>query len=305
MKEKLGSMLMPKTYFIVVFLCALLLAGSESVPVYAETSYAARKINMAGRQRMLTQRLAKAACYIASFSDVKRHSAMLTQARDLFAESHRVLRQGSMELGIQATTDPQVLDLLATQEKSWRLIDFGAHLLADLPHVPGLGVDLIARYNLNLLEQADRVVGLLEAHTGEASDTVGGRLVNIAGRQRMLTQKAAKEFCLIAYGIDPAKNRNHLRKSVETFDQALAILREGDPARGLDAVSDMDVGLQLNGIQGQWSRLSPILLKVAQGGQASSADFKLVGQLSEVLLQDSDDVVALLVDYFERTEQTN
>lgn len=305
MKEKSGSMSMPKKCFIAVCVCALLFTGGISVPADAETSYAARKINMAGRQRMLTQRLAKAACYIASFSDVERHSAMLEQARNLFAESHQVLRQGSMELGIQATTDPQLLDLLAAQETSWGLIDFGSHLLADLPNVPGLGVDLIARYNLKLLEQADRVVGLLEAHTGEASDTVGGRLVNIAGRQRMLTQKAAKEFCLIAYGIDPVENRNHLRQSVETFDQALAVLREGDPTRGLEVVSDMDVGLQLNGIQSQWSRLSPVLLKVAQGGQASSADFKLVGRLSEALLQDSDDVVALLVDYFERTEQTN
>jgi len=296
---------MPKKYLIAVFLCALLFTGSVSVPVAAETSYAARKINLAGRQRMLTQRLAKAACYIASFSDVDRHGVMLAQAIDLFAKSHRVLRQGSMELGVQATTNPQVLDLLSAQEKNWRLIDFGAHLLADLPHVPGLGVDLIARYNLELLEQADRVVGLLEAQTGEASDTVGGRLVNIAGRQRMLTQKAAKEFCLIAYGIDPVENRNRLRQSVETFDEALTVLREGDPERGLEAVSDMDVGLQLNGIQGQWSRLSPVLLNVAQGGQASSADFKLVGRLSEALLQDSDDVVALLVDYFERTERAN
>lgn len=279
------------------------MAGGSSFSVEAETTYAARKIDMAGRQRMLTQRIAKAACYIASFSDVKRHTAMLAQATDLFDKSHRTLRQGSMDLGIQATIDPQILDQLKAQDKNWRLINFGAHLLGDLPHVPGLGVDLIARYNMQVLQQADHVVGLLEVRNGEQTDTTDARLVNLAGRQRMLTQKAAKEFCLIAYGIQPAENRNHLRETVATFDQALDILRDGDPDSGLAAVPDMEVNLRLNGIQAEWARLRSVLLEVAHGGQASSADFKLVGSASETLLQDSNDVVTLLVEYFERTKE--
>ena len=58
--------------------------------------------------------------------------------------------------------------------------------------------------------------------TSAASDRANyNRAINLAGKQRMLTQKMSKEFLLIGLQIDQAKNLRRLRATRNLFDRTL------------------------------------------------------------------------------------
>ena len=61
--------------------------------------------------------------------------------------------------------------------------------------------------------------------------------INIAGRQRMLSQKMTKEIFI--YAKEPTeKNKEAFLKTAELFDKSLNALRYGDKRLGLDSLSD-------------------------------------------------------------------
>ncbi len=55
----------------------------------------------------------------------------------------------------------------------------------------------------------------------EVTKQLSGTVINLAGKQRMLTQKMSKEALFIAKGIDVEKNKESLKKTAELFDKTL------------------------------------------------------------------------------------
>ena len=53
-----------------------------------------------------------------------------------------------------------------------------------------------------------------------------GAAINVAGRQRMLTQKMAKEALMVHLKIDEAKNKENLNKTMGLFRDSLAHLQK-------------------------------------------------------------------------------
>ncbi|MCA1989908.1 MAG: methyl-accepting chemotaxis protein, partial [Desulfarculus sp.] len=78
-------------------------------------------------------------------------------------------------------------------------------------------------------------------------------LINLAGRQRMLSQKMAKEALQLSRGLGQAEPvRQQLRASAALFDQTLKVLRVGDPGQGLPAASDPVLVAQLAKVAKLW-----------------------------------------------------
>src|SRR5690242_16644953 len=60
-----------------------------------------------------------------------------------------------------------------------------------------------------------------------------GPILNYMGRERMLTQKMAKEIFLVAADIDAAANRKNVADSFALFKKSLSGLRNGDESMRL------------------------------------------------------------------------
>ena len=58
-------------------------------------------------------------------------------------------------------------------------------------------------------------------------------VINLSGRQRMLTQKMSKEMLLVASGVEAEKNRGALKKSAALFDTTLKGLIKGSKELGI------------------------------------------------------------------------
>ena len=87
-------------------------------------------------------------------------------------------------------------------------------------------------------------------------------IVNLSGKQRMLTQKISKEILLIAAsaeikGLNTADIYSELLESTELFEQTLNGLRDGNEELNLRAVKDDAIKTKINIAMDMWQQLKP------------------------------------------------
>ncbi len=105
-----------RRYITALSLIALLTIASQIVMQYliSDQAYDSRVVNIAGRQRMLSQKITKTACYLANArtpetatSDRRR----LEEALALWERSHHGLLRGDTELGLPGKNSEDVITL--------------------------------------------------------------------------------------------------------------------------------------------------------------------------------------------------
>ena len=86
----------------------------------------------------------------------------------------------------------------------------------------------------------------------QAEDFDYSQAINLAGKQRMLTQKMSKEFLMIAKDIDAEDNRKNLIETMETFDTTLSGLINGSDELGLSPAPTKEIKTQLEKVRSMW-----------------------------------------------------
>ncbi len=245
-------------------------------------------INLAGRQRMLTQKMSKEMLLIYHDIDVKKNRANLGRSALMFAKTLKGLMNGDESLGLVATTDKDILKQMDIVSNLW--LSFSKNVLAT---IKGAKVDLpfiekIARENLPLLREMNKAVNMYEKAGGSDLNDLAA-VVNLAGRQRMLTQKMAKEFLLIAAQVDEKDNKERLEKTIALFDRTLKGLRNGDPSQGLSKTTEPIVLEQLTVIDKLWHKYKLALISL----DISKEGIKKVAHLNMPLLKEMNAAVKM------------
>ena len=184
---------------------ALWLAGQAR----AEVRDLPDAINKAGRLRMLSQRCAKA--YMALGQRVRQD-----QAERVLSESMALFDRHLVELRADAHS-PSVNRVYEQMDGSWSA--YKLLLVGERPSQKGAEAVLAAA--AQVLAQAQQGTGLLEQASGKAV----GRLVSLAGRQRMLSQRMAATYLGAAWGVQSDSLSRQLGQAREEFSQAQASLK--------------------------------------------------------------------------------
>ena len=215
----------PLSWIIVIFSTLFLMT---------ELAYAAPitslddAINKAGRQRMLTQRITKS--YFLIGQDVAVDSALsqLDGAVALFEEQLLELEEFS--------PNGDIAQALATVRASWQTFR------TDALSTPEKDQALLFLSTANdLLARCEIVVGLLEAE----AKTQKGKIINISGRQRMLSQRIAMLYAAHAWGVGNDNTAAALQTAVAEFDTALAMLQGS-------GINTPDIQKALKKVNAQW-----------------------------------------------------
>jgi hypothetical protein len=233
-------------------------------------------INLAGKQRMLTQKMSKEALLIAKGIDAGDNKANLKKTASLFDKTLVGLVDGDASMGLPKTTDPAILKQLEVVKALW--VEFKVSIDAAAGGDTSAGVlDKIATQNLPLLKEMNKAVQMYAKAAGSTLDPAVATTINLAGKQRMLTQKMTKELLLVANGIDADANKANLAKTVALFDRTLKGLKDGDKDLGLPGTKDQAILAQLAVVAKLWNEYKPVLdaVDVSDAGLAKAAKLNL------------------------------
>lgn len=179
-----------------------------SWPVMAQLSMA-ELIDVAGRQRMLSQRIVKAYAQVAQ--DVQYEIAL--------EQLHSSIEQFEYQMAVikRDSSAGKVHDSMRKVEQLWKPFREIAGGTVSLE-----GARQLMQRSETLLEASHKVVLELEDLAGLPQ----ARVINISGRQRMLSQRIAKAYMLLAWGLGSAALRDELERSRYEFEGAMVELRK-------------------------------------------------------------------------------
>lgn len=163
----------------------------------------AMSINKSGRQRMLSQRMLKAYCQIILRVRDDEAKVQMDKAVVLFDKQLLWLKTRSPTVAIS--------EQLAKIEKTW-----GQYKVIVTGTVNREGARKLITLSDQLLAESHRVVVQLQDFAGGSS----ARLVNMSGRQRMLSQRVAKFYMLKELGFRDEYIGNELIEATREFVKA-------------------------------------------------------------------------------------
>jgi hypothetical protein len=238
---------------------------NQQLKAEAKAAYAAIhkemavKINLSGKQRMLTQKMSKESLLISQDIDKAENLENLKASMNLFEKTLKGLRNGDESLELAKTDNDEILKQLDIVDKKWAefkpLIETVIEEKAD-----NATLEKIAELNLPLLSEMNKAVKLYEISAGSNVSELA-ITINLSGKQRMLTQKMTKELLLIAHNIDTDNNRKNLNETIVLFDKTLKGLEKGDSDLYLEATTDENILKQLATIKTKWDNFRPVVSK--------------------------------------------
>jgi len=277
-------------------------------------------IDLAGKQRMLTQKMTKEILFI--IQDIKiddnRKSLCKTAAQFNKTLNYLLSENSYVENEQTQIKSPSLQNKLNEVLKSWHkfrgYVDV-ALWLGEKEEENDQPIQLsnkenflkdIATQNLDLLKSMEKVVFWYQDHNQSTDKKSNDKesyqqavTINKAGRQRMLTQKMTKELLLMVYGNKELreKNKKELEHTKKYFNKTLNKLVSGDPEQNILPPPKNDKNKptilnQLKSIKIEWRRYKNILDKyIKKNKRLSDSDFKKVVDLNDNILKNMDAVV--------------
>jgi hypothetical protein len=245
-------------------------AGLPLLSAQAQVHDMGDAINKAGRQRMLSQRMGKA--WLALVHGVEKPMAqqVLDKSLALFDRQLVELKAFAASADISST--------YAKLEASWS--SYKAALVGNAPSRDNAATML--QLNAGVLALAHQGTQQFEAVQSKPV----GKLVNIAGRQRMLSQRMAMFYLAARLPVDAPVATAEINKARTDFISAMAVLRQAP-----ETTPQIQEQLQL--ADGQWVFFDAALKRSNASDAGSARALGEIFMASENLLSVMDRVTGL------------
>ncbi|WP_394180046.1 type IV pili methyl-accepting chemotaxis transducer N-terminal domain-containing protein [Yoonia maritima] len=269
---------------------------------YDIESDGADRIRIAGQLRTLTQQVAAASCALTSDIAVEEAHDVLEHATAQFDRYIVALKDGDEGLHIlhPETRRLTIADIDHVREE-WELIHGAIEsILADGHDVES--AHIIDDHNLKLLELTSILSSDITSqytHPFEIS-AADAMMIEIAGRQRMLTQKMAKDACEIWTGYHAEEAKEDLEQTMKIFETSLRALRFGMPEAGIQEAPNAAIREDLDHLLERWETIKVNEQILVDGGTLNDEQKTEIFHDLEVELAELDHLLLDYKDYAER-----
>ena len=247
---------------LLAFILAVVLASFASLAV-AQTGPAAASVNLAEEQRMLSQRIAN--LYIQAGLNV-----MPALAVSQLSLATRRLEGNLAALKPMVAGSPEATRAYERLGIEW--LGMKKAVAVAVSREAAVALSLRAETTLTAAEELTRVLA-------DESKSGASQLVSLAGRQRMLSQRIAKNYLLRSWGVESV--RQELESSSRDFSAVLAKLRA-------NAGNSADIRGELNAVAQQWE-----WLQASMSVDGSGYYRLIVAESSDAILEATDRITRL------------
>ena len=245
-------------------------------------------INLAGKQRMLTQRMSKVALLISLSIESQENSKKLESFAKLYDQTLKGFKNGDKDLELTASENKDVLKHIDMVNKKWKPFYENIQKVVANGAKAKDAIDYIIKNNEALLSISNDLVTAFQESNKDLDYLSKFRLrvVNLAGRQRMLVQKMTKEKLLVCE-LKDASYKDKLKKSIELFDSSLATLINGNKENNVSKPTNGDLKAEYAKVTKLWSKLKPLYEK----DKLNKKELKVIVGENNLLLKDMNSAV--------------
>jgi len=277
------------------FIFSLLVLLAISLPASANNDLSTT-INLAGKQRMLTQKMAKEALLVALHHNKADNLANLKKTSMLFNKTLKGLKKGDSDLGLKRVNSQKIQTQLDTIEGLWANYHTAVKGVVNGGAASFRQIDIIDSLNLLVLKEMNRAVqsyeNIASSGANNNSNPAYAKAINIAGRQRMLTQKMSKDFFLMAMVKNLEESKQSLKTTMSLFETSLNTLIKGDKKLGLPVAPTPQILKQLQKVKSMWENFKPFIQD-----EPISENIKIVAEKNMPLLKEMNKAVGMYADY--------
>lgn len=254
-----------------------------------------QRINLSGKLRMLSQRIPAAACNLNAGVVPDESAAVLNAAFAEFEQILTGLEIGDTALGIIGAEErPRTLRVI--QEVHAKLEPFETAMTDMVDGVPSdAAVAMLADSNMELLEIVKLLVSEISGQYANPAALLqsDAMAIDIAGRQRLLTQQTSKEICLILSDINAAASQETLSGTINMFETSLDALQNGMRDAGLNPPPNDEIIQGLDQVHEEWFAVKDHLTAMVGGQALSDADRATVFTALNKTMADMNAVVGM------------
>ncbi len=246
---------------------------------------------------MLSQRIARSACFIAMNVDVQNNREILAASRSAFGRSLNELKIGGGALDFTPETDAAALERLNEIERLWFPLQ---RQISDFTREKSMDYDAVRAFSeeMNvLLQAADLYVEALEQKALVSESRTSpeqAKFVNLSGRQRMLMQRMGNEACLITMGYERGERpaQAEMKAAASLFNETAFHLTFGATVAEVQAASEDEL-LEENALLWQKWSLIEVLFRALEQGPLSDRELRELSWEVEAMVEELDTIVAL------------
>ncbi|MBI5186529.1 MAG: type IV pili methyl-accepting chemotaxis transducer N-terminal domain-containing protein [Nitrospinae bacterium] len=268
----------------IFFIAVNILAGVFVINTISKQKADAVVINLAGKQRMLSQKMTKEA--FAMSQGIEKEDA-LKGTMELFERTLVGLLNGDSGLGLPPTRNIQVVAQLNKITPLWKDFKKNLDAIKGSANERSQALAFISGHDAELMGKMNESVEMME------KAGLPSQVINLAGRQRMLIQKLSKESSLLCQG---NVSEETLLKTSDLFGKTLDGLIQGDKDLGLAALDDKNILAKLKETEKLWKQFLENIRLVVKGSGEINQALSYVQANNLALLTDSNLTVGMFED---------
>ncbi len=248
-----------------------------------------KRVNLSGKQRMLTQRVTKLALLVSLNIDKEKNIKKLKKYSNLYNKTLNAFKNGDKDLGCIPTNDKEIKKQIAIVEENWIPFYRNIQNIINLKDKDKKSLAYIVNENEKLLKVSDDLVKKYEESDKSQNYLEKARLhvINIAGRERMLSQKMTKEKLLVIQG--KKEYISKLKASIKLFNDSLNSLINGNNQDNIIKPTNIKIEKQLQKVSKIWFKLKPLYKK----DKLSSKELDIIIKENPILLSEMDNMVEM------------